>query len=560
MSRRAPALVRSVVLRIHSMDRPPLLPPYGPSASHAASTDALVRSLLDFGGDDKKARKLVRSHVYNVALPQEEGGGEEVEVRSWNLWEFAYKRDPCPFPTRARGLFTSEKQGSKRPGEDGKGKYRIVARGYDKFFNVGEVAWTKVGPPSPPTVTRADPKQWENIPDHTTGPYYLTLKTNGCIIFISALSPSTLLITSKHAIGSHKTSPPANDEQNGYDSEPDDHAEEDLTTEAASSSRKSTFDGLTHAGVGSYWLSRHLSTLSAPFDSRAALAKELWDSNVTAVAELTDDAFEEHVLPTPSTQVGLNLHGLNRNVPGELETFRPEIVEAFAKRWGMHPTPHRKCATIEEVRKACREVEERGWDGTMVEGIVVRASPVEGAGDEEGVVKGAKFWKVKFDEPYLMYREWRELTRRLISDRKKLVKEFRARHPSATKDEEARYLEKELKGTVNPSKLRNPQSRGYAKWVLDTMASRDEGWFEEWAKGRAIVSTREEYLRSKAVDDGLEDGVAGLSVAEEKQTFDKVLLVPIAAPGCGPSLALCLSLHPKLRISTRQARRSSASP
>lgn len=60
--------------------------------------------------------------------------------------DYAYKRDPCPFPTRARGLFT-EKIGE----ED----YRIVARGYDKFFNVNEVSWTQVSSQSFPHIERA---------------------------------------------------------------------------------------------------------------------------------------------------------------------------------------------------------------------------------------------------------------------------------------------------------------------------------------------------------------------------------------------------------------------
>jgi tRNA ligase len=50
--------------------------------------------------------------------------------------EFKYYDIPSPFPTLARGLFTTEM--------DGEPKYRIVVRGYDKFFNIGEVPWTNV--------------------------------------------------------------------------------------------------------------------------------------------------------------------------------------------------------------------------------------------------------------------------------------------------------------------------------------------------------------------------------------------------------------------------------
>jgi tRNA ligase len=36
---------------------------------------------------------------------------------------------------------------------------------------------------------------------HTAPPYRLTLKSNGCLILISALSPSHLLVASKHSLG-----------------------------------------------------------------------------------------------------------------------------------------------------------------------------------------------------------------------------------------------------------------------------------------------------------------------------------------------------------------------
>lgn len=44
-------------------------------------------------------------------------------------------------------------------------------------------------------------RQWAALEEHTEPPYTLTLKSNGCIIFIGALTPSKLLITSKHSLG-----------------------------------------------------------------------------------------------------------------------------------------------------------------------------------------------------------------------------------------------------------------------------------------------------------------------------------------------------------------------
>lgn len=63
--------------------------------------------------------------------------------------EYKYYQIPSPFPTLARGIFTidiDDLQGSESTGTktEGDKNYRIVARGYDKFFNIGEVPWTTV--------------------------------------------------------------------------------------------------------------------------------------------------------------------------------------------------------------------------------------------------------------------------------------------------------------------------------------------------------------------------------------------------------------------------------
>lgn len=57
--------------------------------------------------------------------------------------EFKYYDIPSPFPTLARGLFTVELP-KETEDEDEDRRYRIVVRGYDKFFNIGEVPWTHV--------------------------------------------------------------------------------------------------------------------------------------------------------------------------------------------------------------------------------------------------------------------------------------------------------------------------------------------------------------------------------------------------------------------------------
>ena len=108
----------------------------------ATSDHTLVTSLLELASQKAKSRnKLVGSSVY--PYPRD----SSITIRSWKLNEYKYYDVPSPFPTLARGLFTSwvpNNEGQKSEEGDGNGRHRIVARGYDKFFNIGEVPWCKV--------------------------------------------------------------------------------------------------------------------------------------------------------------------------------------------------------------------------------------------------------------------------------------------------------------------------------------------------------------------------------------------------------------------------------
>ncbi len=84
----------------------------------------------------KKSPKLVKPIQYAApAIP-------ETTVESWKMNEFKYYDIPSPFPTLARGLFSVKEENAEE--KDGRAQYRIIARGYDKFFNIGEVPWTTV--------------------------------------------------------------------------------------------------------------------------------------------------------------------------------------------------------------------------------------------------------------------------------------------------------------------------------------------------------------------------------------------------------------------------------
>jgi RNA ligase len=97
-----------------------------------AEDSALIASLHAL---QAKSPNLVKSSVHPAPADP------AIEIRSWKMNEFKYYNVPSPFPTLARGLFSREIPNTLR--EAGKA-YQVVIRGYDKFFNIGEVPWTTV--------------------------------------------------------------------------------------------------------------------------------------------------------------------------------------------------------------------------------------------------------------------------------------------------------------------------------------------------------------------------------------------------------------------------------
>ncbi|KAH9477342.1 Autophagy-related protein 18 [Psilocybe cubensis] len=413
--------------------------------------------------------KLVRSSLYNVPMDD----GTSIGVRSWKMNEFKYYDIPSPFPTLARGLFTRELDEEVVEGEKKKKKHQIVIRGYDKFFNIGEVPWTT----------------WASLESHTAAPYTLSLKSNGCIIFFSALTPNKLLVTSKHSLGAVEGAP------------------------------------MSHAQAGEGWLRKYLEKLGK---TEADLAGELWEKNWTAIAELCDDSFEEHVLGYPPEKTGLHLHGLNVRTK-DFITMPADVVDAFADAWGFIKTPTITLNSIKEVKDfttACAETGE--WNGEQVEGFVVRTHVTEPpAGGKDGAPKPTSnnqspykpgssfFFKVKFDEPYMMYRDWREVTKMLLSSKSGL---------------DAKSLPK--------SKMKRPETKLYVRWVIREI-KHNPGAFKEYTKGKGIIATRErflEWMKSENAGEELkelekEEGTE--EVKENKKKFEKTIIVPVAIPGSG---------------------------
>ncbi|POW15528.1 hypothetical protein PSTT_02102 [Puccinia striiformis] len=266
----------------------------------------------------------------------------------------------------ARGLFTRE---NIHPNQLlGQGRHSIVARGYDKFFNIDELPSTK----------------WEALESRSQAPYHLTLQDKRMYHILSCTDAKRFT-------------------------------------------------------AGERWVGRHLAKVGM---SSAQLAHELWEANATAVAELTDDDFEEHVIATRPT-------------------------------------------------KTLSEDSGHGWVGRQghVEGVVVRGTPRhQGIIADSNLPTASIFWKVKFEEPYLTYREWRELTRKMLNEMALNRATFEilpcASPGKSLNLSDSEKLAKVLK--VNVKKIHKPETRLYVHWVIEELLNRPQT-FELWQKNRGIA-------------------------------------------------------------------------
>ncbi|KAJ7030723.1 RNA ligase [Mycena alexandri] len=466
---------------------------------------ALVAKLHDISAVNSK---LIKSSVY--AAPAD----ADIKVRSWKMDEFKYYDIPSPFPTLARGIFTVE---LPKDDENREQEYRIVARGYDKFFNIGEVPWTT----------------WPALEEHTAPPYTLSLKSNGCIIFIAALTPTQLLVTSKHSVGS------------------------------------TPGQSISHAQAGEGWLRKYFEQKSK---TEADLAGVLWANNWTAVAELCDDSFEEHVLPYPPHLTGLHLHGLNTST-STFHTLPQPDVDAFAAEWGFIRTASITLPTIAAVKEFTAKCGETGsWEGEAVEGFVVRTHVAKEPGKAPYKAGDTFFFKVKFDEPYMMYRDWREVTKTLL----RLYEQEKA---AAVKGVPLEASTKGKKGkkpkpagmsyaAVSPHKLRRLETRAYVRWVIPTIRAQPE-LFAEFNNNKGIIAARERFLEYLKTPEGVKlmeeakdtrgpsnqggsgsgesagSGEAGTGEQKEGETgaWGKTIIVPVGVPGCGKTALAVALLH-----------------
>ncbi|KAJ1919388.1 trna ligase [Mycoemilia scoparia] len=390
------------------------------STSPDISVNTLVQSLHRLSNEKVSRRRIVNHTDYEVS---------GYMISSWKFNEFLYKKVPCPFPTMARGLFTGRKS------SDDEDQDRILLRGYDKFFNIGETEKTS----------------WNWITDETYGPYEMTVKENGCLILISALDHDTLIVTSKHAID------------------------------------------IPHSQAGAKWLDKHLNKSRK---TKEDLASVLYGSNATAVFELCDDDFEEHILEYSPDERGLYLHGVNCNSV-DLNTWPSNKVSALAKEFGFHETKYYVFNTVDEVKVFADKVQrEHSLQGRAIEGFVIRCHKSEN--------KAPHMFKIKYDEPYLMYREWRELTKQMLSGK--------------------------------PFKCRYKLSKAYSEWVRQDKG-RNPQLYSEYNQNKGIIAARRRFL-----DYFEEKGGDINSVFESLPQTEKILIMPIATIACGKTtLSIALS-------------------
>lgn len=385
--------------------------------------DSALIAELRASSTQKSPAGKVKVHVNQVW----DAPGLTLESWKFNEWDYYSTKVELPIPSR--GLFTKDD--------------RIVVRGYNKFFNVNEVASTK----------------WDALLANTRGPYALTLKENGCKIMIGGYK-GTLVVTSKN-----RTGPQENDYRN-------------------------------HSLVADKWIKARLKEVGK---TEKELADELEANDLTAVGEFCDDSFEEHVLAYPPERAGLYFNGLNRNTR-EFQTLPPDVVNEFGAKYGFLRTDFLMIDDAAEMKAFLQKCAETGsYNGRDIEGFVVRCKND----------KGDFFFKYKFKEPYLMYRDWRAATELVIKD-----------------------------PTITPKfKLHKQATNEYLKFVRPYLKKHPELAEKISKTGKGIIELREKFLEHSSLDP---EQLLQLRLDEPR--VNKYALIPVATLGCGKTtVALMLA-------------------
>jgi len=112
----------------------------------------------------------------------------------------------------------------------------------------------------------------------------------------------------------------------------------------------------------------------------------------------------------------------------------------------------------------------------------------------------------------MMYRDWQEITKSLLS-----------------KGESARLAK---------NKMARPETKTYVAWVKEEI-KRNPSLFEGYTKGHGIIASRERFLEWLETDEGKRVKKKAETNKEATQSpskkFGKTIIMPIAVPGVGTS-------------------------
>ena len=173
-------------------------------------------------------------------------------------------------------------------------------------------------------------------------------------------------------------------------------------------------------------------------------------------------------------------------------------MHQFADEWGFKKAQYLIKDDVSSMKKFLEECAETGsYDGRDTEGFVIRCTRLVHGTDNEF---HNWFFKYKFEEPYLMYRQWRECTKAIIAGKPPKYK----KHKRVT-EEYLLYARRQLGANPKLGK--------------------------EYNKNHGIIAMREGFLEER--------GQKGADIIrqEEEESTDGVkkdlVLLPIATLGCG---------------------------
>ena len=168
------------------------------------------------------------------------------------------------------------------------------------------------------------------------------------------------------------------------------------------------------------------------------------------ILQLCDDNFEQHVLEYPPEASGLYLHGINYNEI-YLRTMASDEVREIGREWGFRVAPFTVLPDVQSVKEVAESLRhEDEFENRQVEGVVIRCRTKS---------ELPFFFKIKNDT-YNEWREWREITKAILSN-----KNYRCRFE---------------------------RSIYYAQWVKERLKDHSE-WFSQYKHSKNITFIRDEF-------------------------------------------------------------------